>query len=120
MTASLVLSRLATSLSCATLATSSNFAISSPFATICRLDSNHRRLKSTTSFKSLSYSLIAMHKSSQGFISTQHKSRSRYGDGGDEKGQLAARTGYVLRFASHGYGSKSASEQAPRASTASE
>jgi hypothetical protein len=30
---------------------------------------------------------------------------SRYGDGGDEKGQTAARTGYVLRFASlcHGH-----------------
>src|ERR1700724_84796 len=28
------------------------------------------------------------------------KSRPRYGDGGDEKGQMAARTGYVLRFAS--------------------
>jgi hypothetical protein len=54
------------------------------------------------------------------YISLQHKSRSRYGDGGDEKGQMAARTGYVLRYASHGYGSKSASEQAPRASTASE
>ncbi|PNE09647.1 MAG: hypothetical protein CR217_18960 [Beijerinckiaceae bacterium] len=25
------------------------------------------------------------------------KSRSRYGDGGDEKGQTAERTGYVLR-----------------------
>src|SRR5580692_974178 len=32
--------------------------------------------------------------------------RSRYGDGGDEKGQMW-RTGYVLRFASLGHGSAS-------------
>jgi hypothetical protein len=45
---------------------------------------------------------------SQCFISMQHKSRSRYRDGGDEKVQMAARTGYVLRFVSPG-GTESAS-----------
>jgi hypothetical protein len=43
------------------------------------------------------------------YISLQHKSRSRYGDGGDETGQMAARTGSVLRFASPGHGCESAS-----------
>jgi hypothetical protein len=49
------------------------------------------------------------------YISLQHKSRSQNGNGRDEKGQMAARTGYVLRHASHGYGSDSAPGGRPEA-----
>jgi hypothetical protein len=49
------------------------------------------------------------------YIAMRHKSRSRYVDGGDEKGQMAARTGYVLRYASHDHGSESAPGGRPEA-----
>jgi len=49
------------------------------------------------------------------YISLQHKSRSRYGDGGDEKGQMGARTGHVLRFASPSHGTESAPGVRPEA-----